>query len=281
MGILNSIGRWFKTWGYRLTGRIDSTTDTMLEDPHVIRATFDEVDLRSKQNVQQFMDAAAGVLTMREEKIARVKTLTEEVEKLERLRKGAAAKIKARFEELRAKGLSEEEMKHDEEYLKCRGAYSDFGTTAEEKRKLIVELNGQIIEANAKIKKHKIQLDAMKRKIHALREKKDDLITRVITAKEDKRISDLESGLSVDTGVYDIVNRLEQRVRRTEAAAKISSELSGTDTQVQEAEFEEYARSGLANDEFDALVGLGDRPISAPETPEQERRAAELDKELQ
>lgn len=281
MGFWSSIGRYWKTVTYRFTGRIDSTTDGMLDDPYVIRSAFDEVDIRSKESVQRFIDAASGLINAREENIAKVKNLTAQIERSERLRAGAAAKIKARFDELRAKGVSEEEMKHDEEYLKCRGAYSDFGTTAEEKRKRIQEVSQKIREQGEKIKSHKIQLNAMTRKINDLSEKKDDLIARAIAAKEEKRIADLEAGLSTDTGAEDVLRRVEQRVQRTEAAAKITSELAGTDSRVQEAEFEEYARSGLANDEFDALVGLGDRATPVVETSDKDRVSAEIDKELQ
>jgi hypothetical protein len=46
--------------------------------------------------------------------------------------------------------------------------------------------------------------------------------------------------------------------QRQKAEARISREMAGTDTKVQEAEFMDYARKSVATDEFDKLIGLAD-----------------------
>jgi len=56
------------------------------------------------------------------------------------------------------------------------------------------------------------------------------------------------------------MRNLRQEVK---AEARISSELAGTDTRLQEAEFLEYARSTSGSDEFEALVGLAEETDTA------------------
>lgn len=46
---------------------------------------------------------------------------------------------------------------------------------------------------------------------------------------------------------------------KVKAEARISSELAGTDTKAQEAEFLAYARDTSATSEFDSLIGLAEK----------------------
>jgi hypothetical protein len=58
------------------------------------------------------------------------------------------------------------------------------------------------------------------------------------------------------------------------AKAKVSKELAGTDTKVQEAEFLEYASKNTATDEFDKLIGLAGE-ADASDTAAKESREGE------
>lgn len=56
---------------------------------------------------------------------------------------------------------------------------------------------------------------------------------------------------------------MRQLREEMKAKAKVSKELAGTDTKVQEAEFIAYATKNKANDEFDRLIGLAGEADSA------------------
>ncbi len=63
--------------------------------------------------------------------------------------------------------------------------------------------------------------------------------------------------------------------QQQKAQARVSRELAGTDTKRQEAEFLEYARKGVATDEFDKLIGLAGEADAAAAGRRRARRAGE------
>ena len=46
MGIVRSLTNWAKALGYLLTGRLDSAREALDSNPHVVKATFDEIIVR-------------------------------------------------------------------------------------------------------------------------------------------------------------------------------------------------------------------------------------------
>ena len=52
---------------------------------------------------------------------------------------------------------------------------------------------------------------------------------------------------------------MRQLREEMKAKAKVSKELAGTDTKVQEAEFLDYATKNVATSEFDQLIGLAEQ----------------------
>ena len=81
------------------------------------------------------------------------------------------------------------------------------------------------------------------------------------------------SGISEDRYSKELEQMRELR-SEMKAEARISRELSGTDTARTEAEFLEYARTSEGSDEFDALIGLAeeaDQEAPAGETAEAEQ----------
>ncbi|MFA6011403.1 MAG: hypothetical protein WC799_15560 [Desulfobacteraceae bacterium] len=260
--MISALFRWAKAVGYLLTGQLDSARRTLDTNPHVMRAKYDEVIRDKTDRIHQYKQAVAGLIAQQENKIAKVKTLTAETNKLEDLKSGALAKAKQRVAQLQAQGKTEQDIKTDEDYMKCLAAYNDFSSTLMEKQAHIVELETDVKTYSDKIKDHKIQLQHLVREIDTLKAEASDAVAEIITAKQEKEIADAFSGIAED-GTEKELQRMRELRQEVKAEARISREMAGTDTRAQEAEFMEYARSTVANDEFDSLVGLAAKTDSA------------------
>ncbi len=271
--MFGAIGRWIKAVGYLLTGQIDSARRVLDTNPHVVRAKYDTV-IRDKVNqIHIYKQAVAGLIAQQENKIGKVKALTEEVQKLERLKAGALAKAKQTVDKLTAAGKSKEEVHSDEDYKKCLAAFNDFSSTLKEKQDHIAENERDIEGYRKSIGEHKVQLQQLLRDLEKLKAESADTVADIITAKQEKDIADILSGIAKDGSAQELQS-LRQLRQEIKAEARISKEMAGTDTLAQEAEFLDYARKSTANDDFDALLGLAGTAVAAPKTaaaPEKEK----------
>lgn len=262
--MFGAIMRWFKAVGYLLTGQIDSARRVIDQNPHVVRAKYDQI-VRDKVNqIHIYKQAVAGLIAQQETKIAKVKTLSEEVANLERLKAGALAKAKQTVENLTKAGKTKEEIHANEDYLKCLSAYNDFSSTLTEKQDHIAELEKDIATYAKGIGDHKVQLQQLLRDVEKLKSEAADAVADLITAKQERDLADMISGIAKD-GSAEELQRLRQMRQEIRAEARISKEMAGTDTKAQEAEFLEYARKSAASTEFDSLIGLAEK--SEPKTP--------------
>lgn len=271
--MFGAIGRWFKALGYFITGQIDAARRVLDTDPHVVRAKYDGIIRDKTGRIQQYKQAVAQLIAQEETKMAKVKTLTADMGKLERLKAGALAKAKERVKLLTGQGKSQAEVKNDEEYMKCLTAYNDFSSTLTEKQSRIEELENDINEYSSRISEHKIQLQGLLRDLEKIKSEQADAVADMITSQQEKELNDALSGIAED-GTAEELQRMRQLRQEVKAEARISKELASTDGAVQEAEFMEYARSTEANDEFEALVGLAEEKDVAPDTsvpPEPEK----------
>ncbi len=255
--MFKALARWVRAVGYLLTGQIDSARRALDTNPHVVKAKYDDIVREKTARIQQYKQAVAALIAQQENKMAKIKELTQSVERLERLKAGALAKAKIQVKKLQGAGKSKVEVQQDEEYKKCLAAFNDFSSTLAEKQERIEELEQDVKNYSTRISEHKVQLQQLVREIENLKAEAADAVADMITARQEKEIADTLSGIAEDGTAKELaeMRKLRQEVK---AEARISSELAGTDTKVQEAEFLEYARASAANDEFDALIGLAD-----------------------
>jgi len=255
--MFRALGRWLKAVGYLLTGQIDSARRTLDTNPHVVRAKYDEIIREKTSRIHQYKQAVAGLIAQQENKVQKVKSLTDEIQRLGNLTAGALAKAQQTVKELQAAGKTKEEIQSDEDYMRCLAAYNDFSSTSAEKQGRIEELEGDIADYQKRVADHKVQLQSLLRDLGDLKAEQADAVADMITAKEEKEISDTLAGIAKD-GTAQELQRMRQLRQEVKAEARISKELAGTDTRAQEAEFLEYARQGAHSQEFDALIGLAD-----------------------
>ena len=255
--MFGAIGRWFKAVWYKLTGAMDQARRGLDTDPHVMRAKYDEIIKGKVNQIHTYKQAVATLIAQQEKKMAKVKSLTNEVQKLENLKAGALAMAKQAVAKLQGEGKTNEVVHADPNYKKCLTAYNDFAATLTEKQDHIKDLEGDIGEYDGSIANHKINLQQLQRDIEKLKSEAADAVADVITSKEETELADMINGISKDGMAKELQNLRDLR-HEVRAEARISREMAGTDTKVQEAEFLEYARSNTATDEFDALLGMAE-----------------------
>ncbi len=269
--MFKAIWRYFRAIGYLITGRIDDARMTLSANPAVIQATFDNVIAEKRKRIQQYKDAIGGMIAQEEKKRAELKRQTGEVERLSKLKDGAAAMARKVVE--RHNG-DIEAVKQDAEYLKCQAAFKDFSSTLEEKEARCKELEEDIETIAKSVAGHKIQLEAVLREYEKIKQEKHETVADMITAKEEKELSDMITGISEDRTSQELEEMRELR-NKAKATARVSRELAGTDAKRAEEEFLVYAEKSSANTEFDALIGLSQKPEAEKAGPEGETKIPE------
>jgi hypothetical protein len=268
--VFGAMGRYIRAFGYLITGRIDAARKVLSANPYVIQATYDRIVQEKTARINQYKSAVAQMIAQEEKKLATVKSLSDETKRLEQLKEGAAGKAKSVVDKLKGQGVSMEEIKKNEEYLKCLGAFNDFSTTLKEKYDRIAELEGDIKQLQGNLGNHKVQMQQLLRDLEKLREEAAATVADVITAKEEEEIGNILAGISEDRTSKELQDMRDLR-QEQKAKARVSRELAGTDTKRQEAEFLDYANKSASSDEFDKLIGLAAEADKSAAAPEQER----------
>ena len=248
-----AIGRLFKSIWYMLTGRAHEMSDKIMENPEAVRGAYEDIIKDKKENIQRYKGAVGQLMALLKQKQVSVQELTQEVTRLEDLKKGALAKAKQVANDLQSQGVSPEEIKTDVDYTKCVAAYNDFSSTLTEKEARIGELEEDIQRAQQDIDGHKVQLETLTRDLKKIQEEQSEAVADLISARETEEIADMLSGISKDGTNQELVRMREVR-QKAKSRAEISQELAGTDANSQENEFLEAARSSETSDEFDALI---------------------------
>ena len=257
MNPLAAIWRYVKSFLYLITGQIDKSRRVLDSNPNVMKAKFDDIIKSKVDQIHTYKQAVATLIAQQEKKMAKVKSLTEEVQKLENLKAGALAMAKQAVAKLQGEGKTKEELHADPDYKKCLTAYNDFAATLTEKQDHIKDLENDIGEYDGSIANHKINLQQLQRDIEKLKSEAADAVADVITSKEETELADMINGISKDGMGKELQNMRDLR-HEMRAEARVSREMAGTDSKAQEAQFLEYARSNTASDEFDTLLGMAE-----------------------
>ena len=249
-GFFRAIGRYITAFFYLITGQIDEARKSLSSNPNVIAATYDSVVAEKTHNLQTYKEAVSGLIVQEENKKSKLKKLSEEIQKFENLRSGALTKAKKLAEQ--GNGNSEK-IKTDPEYMKHQAAYRDFSSTLEEKKHQADEIEKDVVNIGKTIGSHKTRMEGLLRDLDKLKEEKQETIAEVLSAKEEKAISDMLSGISLDKSNKELQDMREMR-QQIRASARVSREISGMDTSQQEQDYLSYAQSNKADDEFDKLI---------------------------
>lgn len=267
--MFKAIGKYFRALGYLLTFRINKAREALDLNPGVMMAGYENIIEEKRKRLNQYKDAISSMIAQEESKKDKLRTLTEEIQKLEKLRSGAAAKAKQLVEKYQGDANA---VKADPEYLKCQSAFKDFSSTLAEKTQRVNELEEDMKRLVTNVAGHKTQIQSLMRELDKLKEEKHDAVADVLSAKEEKQIADMMTGLSTDRTSEELRELRELRSKAS-ANARVSRELAGMDTTKAENEFLEYAQQSEADNEFDALIGIAGKKET--EAPKQETKIPE------
>ena len=275
----NGITRFFKAIWYTLTGRAHESADRLMENPEAVRGAYEDI-IRDKQgNVQRYKQAIGQLMALVEQKKGTLKSLTDDINRLEDLKSGAIAKAKTTAAELQNSGMAPEEVKQHSEYVRCVTAYNDFHSTLEEKNARVVELEADIERAQQDIEAHKLQITSLHRDLNKIKTEQSEAVADLITAREQEDIADMLSGISMD-GTSAELTRMREIREKAKGRSQVAQELAGTDSRTEEEEFLTAARTTAASDEFDSLIfGAQQTDTAAAQKTEPQKQPA-ADSEL-
>ena len=274
----NGFTRFFKAIWYTLTGKAHESADRMMENPEAVRGAYEDIINDKKGNIQRYKQAIGQLIALVEQKRSTVKSLTDEVERLEELKAGAIAKAQQTAAQLQGDGLSQEEIKVHGEYTRCVTAYQDFNSNLVEKTGRITELENEIEGAQSDIESHKLQITSLHRDLDKIKSEQSEAVADLITAREQEEIADMLSGISMD-GTSAELGRMREIREKAKARSVVAQELAGTDSKSEEEEFLTAARSSATNDEFDALI-FGAQQTDAKTETETPKKTTDSDSEL-
>ncbi len=265
--MFSAVGKYFRAVWYLMTFRVDKASETLRMNPGVISANYDRIIKDKKERLNQYKDAIAAMIAQEESKKQKLRTINEEVERLQKLKAGAAAKAK----QTAAKhGNDLVATKNDPDYQKCQAAFQDFSSTLEEKESRAIELESDLEMLIKNVSGHQTQIQSLMRDLEKLKEEKHEAVADVLSSREEEQIADMMTGLSNDRSSEELRELRELR-HKAGAKARVSRELAGLDTKRAEADFLEYAQEHAADNEFDALIGLTESPASQTPISEEPR----------
>ncbi|MBX3422977.1 MAG: hypothetical protein KF752_15590 [Pirellulaceae bacterium] len=269
--MFKAIGKYLRATWYLMTFRVTKASETLRLNPGVISANYDKVIDEKRKRLTQYKDAVASMIAQEESKKQSLVKLTEEIQNLEKLRSGAAAKAKKLVEKYNGDA---EAVKRDPDYLKCQSAFKDFSSTLAEKQKRAEELDSDLKQLIVNVGGHKTQIQTLMRELEKLKEEKHDAVAEVLSANEEKQIADMMTGLTNDRTSEELRELREVR-SKARAGARISRELAGMEASRVEADFLEYAKASEADNEFDALIGLTQKDAAQPTEPQRDAKIPE------
>lgn len=257
--MFRAIGRFLRAMMYTFVGDINKWSEVWESKPAFIQAEYDNIIRDHKSSISEVENALAGIMALAFEKEERAKKLAADIDKYQKMKRGAAAKAKKVVKQLQDEGKSQEEVKTNLEYVKCSDAHSDFTSTLASKEEEVAEIEKELERYEKQLQKHKASLQRMVRELKNIKSEKHETVADMVIAQQEQRVNKLLAGIS-DSKTGEARERMQELRRKAKAKAEISSELAGTDAQVEEDEFLEYARTSEASSEFDDMF------FESPET---------------
>ncbi len=176
----------------------DKQTDSLMQNPEAVRGVYEDI-IRDKQgNIQRYKNAIGQLIALVENKKNSLKGLTDDIDKLEKMKAGAIAKAKSTAAELRDTGASDEEIEQHPDYVRHITSYNDYHSTLEEKNARVAKLEQDIERAQEDIETHKLQITTLHRDLEKVKTEQSEAVADLIAARTQQEVDDLLSGIRKD-----------------------------------------------------------------------------------
>ena len=249
--MFRAVGRFFKTIGYILSGRLNQISDIWASNVEVMKEEYDEVIREKGKLANKYKSAVATLMTQEEKKKAKAEETEKKIQKTEKMLAGATNKLQSRVTTLKKDGLTEEGIKQDDEYKRFFSAYKDFKSTLKEQEELLSELEEDIEELAGQVTQYETELKDMNREMTKLIEEKGEAVADVLSAQVQEQIADTLTSIGKDKTGDQLANLRDRRLK-AKADAKLSQKISGATTKSQENEF--LSAVDDSDEELDSLL---------------------------
>jgi len=266
---MSAIGRFFKALGYLLTFRLDKASEAIMNKPDIVKLRYEEVIQAKAQDIQRVVDAVAGLVHLQEQKKSELKRITQQLAEDEEVVGAVLAEAQDKVKQLQTAGKSEGEIQTNPEYLQLLGEYNDLCSTRDQRKERVETLKTDIQNLEVKLQEQKLNLQHLKRDLDDLKIKAKEDVARLVSAQQEKALNDMLAGISTSDTAREL-EQLDNIVGQAEAAARVTSELAGTDTRLRRAQLLEKHRGRQYTGEFSKLVGLAKETDTAARTAEKE-----------
>jgi len=274
MKIFSAFGRLIRAMIYTLLGDVSKWSEVWESSSSYIHAEYDDIKKEQIGSIESTTDAVSGLMELTAQKEARLEKLSKDIESYSRKKAGAKAKADKQVQKMKNSGASVESIKNDPTVMKCLEFYDNFRSTLEAKEEEAEIITSEIEKHQASLVKYKLQLQKMHTELKNIDQEKHETIADMEIAKAEQKVSNTLLGLS-QSKTDERRQRIQSLRRKNRARADIKAEIAGVATEDVEAEFEEFAASSEAQDEFFDLIGLEEKTPAEATQDEEESRIPE------
>ncbi|MBI4181615.1 MAG: hypothetical protein HY520_01450 [Candidatus Aenigmarchaeota archaeon] len=268
--LLRAFRRWLRNVFSGAAGEVDEAAEAVLrENPHAVRDRFEEVTEDRIRDLNRLQDAMTRMTATRRREFERLKRMLEKIETFRKTAKGYGIKARNRLEELRAKGLTDEQIKADAEILKGRGAFTDHTKSADELGAEAQSLQASLEQMDQNLDGMERNILALDREIRSIRSKSEETIAALIAAKQVVEASKIQRGVSSSKTGKDL-EQLDRIRAEAYAAIDVTHRLDRTDSLVGDEEALALADQDTHGSEFDQLLfgaKVADEQAAAEKVP--------------
>lgn len=265
---MSAFGRFFKALGYLLTFRLNKASEAIMSKPDVVKLRYEEVIEGKAQDIQRVVNAVSGLVHLQEQKKTELRRISEQLAEDESIIAAVLGEAQDKVKQLQAAGKAEDEVQSDQEYIQLLGEYNDLCSSKDQRKERVEILKTDIQNLEGKLQEQKLNLQHLKRDLDDLKVKAKEDVARLVSAQQEKTLNDMLAGISTSDTAREL-EELDNVVGEAEAAARVTSELAGTDTRMRRSQLLERHRGRKYTDEFSNLVGLAKKTDTAAGTAEE------------
>ncbi len=256
--------RYLKALFYMCTGRLEKARKALMENEHVMAATYDAAIAKTQNSFQTTRAAVAEMVSIEQAKMVQLKGLGEKTERLMLVKNGAQIAMQKRIDVLRSQGKSKDDIVKDAEFIKHQAAYNDASSTLAEVESSYTSVEKEVNERRAMLATYKAQLQKMQRADETLKTEKEEALADVAIARQSEAVDAQLAGLSLASIDKDLKDAREAR-NRAKARASVTSELAGNDAKIAEDEYVKFSSQTATANQLDGLLNWGDEKTEAKE----------------
>ncbi len=174
------------------------TQKILIDNLDAVRQVFEDIINDKRNNIQRYKQAIGHLIALVEQKKNSLKSIIDDLDKLEQMKMAVTAESKNISLELKESGLSDSEIEQHPDYARCINSFNDFDSTVNEKNVRVDELEQDIERAKQDIEYHKSNITQLHRDVEKIKTEQSEAIADLITAREKGKINEVLSDIKVE-----------------------------------------------------------------------------------